>query len=303
MKLANVTTRILFIGVLLSMACDNRDNHEPDSRLCPPELYRVQSLNTDPGKNSSLFAAFPSSVNTILHELDRNVMKSYPAKGMVSAQRQDVNVSSVAEMLKILRNRGNDFLSDGPIESKFVGLCYHWSLLATSVLRSRGYACRVRCGFAPYLGRDQIGVDHTVIELWRSDEKRWQLIDPELISVKPEESVQRLHIGSPMDPFQLSRDQFDLAATAWVNYRSRKVPEYYYGIEGNEPSYGFVRTSLIRDWLNVLGDERKVSFDPEIRTPKGMCEEDFLDSVAVLMLAPDNNFDRLKELSERIKSL
>jgi hypothetical protein len=298
----SMTSGIIILGALLLLTCCGGDNRIPYQQLRPPEEYEVQSPSTDPGKDSSLYAALPSSANAVLRELEHNVLKSYPARNMIPAQRRDVSVSSVAKMLKILRSRGNNFASNGPPESKFVGLCYHWSLLATSVLRSRGYACRVRCGFAPYLGRDQMGVDHTVIELWNPDEEQWQLIDPELISMKPEESMERLHISSPMDPFHLTENQFHLAATAWINYRNGKIPEFYYGLEGNEPSYGFVRTSLIRDWLNILCYEQTVSFDPELNIPNGMSEMDFLDSVALLMLNPDDNFDRLNELSMRIGS-
>ena len=160
--------------------------------------------------------------------------------------------------------------------------------------------CRVRCGFAPYLGKDQIGVDHTIIELWIPAEERWHLIDPEVITLRPDETVQRLHISSPIDPFQLSQDQFHLAATAWMNYRSQSVPDGYYGLKGTEPSYGFVRASLIRDWLNILGEEYNVSYGPGIDVPDGTSELVFLDSVAGLMLKPDENFDALKALSARI---
>ncbi len=291
---------MLIVGALMFMACSCHKDHRHVTQLRPPVLYGVQSPSTDPGEDSSLFAVLPSTVDSILYDLDRKVLRRYPAKGMNRAQHRDVNVPSVADMLEILRERGNDFASDGPVESKFIGLCYHWSLLATSVLRSKGHICRVRCGFAPYLGRDQMGVDHTIIELWNPAEENWQLIDPEVITLKPDETVQLLHISSPIDPFHISHSQFHLAATAWMNYRSRSVPECYYGLVGTEPSYGFVRTSLIRDWLNILGEEHSVSFGPDIDVPDGMNEGIFLDSVAKLMIEPDKNFDALKELSARI---
>ena len=111
-----------------------------------------------------------------------------------------------------------------------------------------------------------------------------------------------MQIDSPLNPFRLTRNQFHLAATAWINYRKHQVPDRFYGLEGDEPSYDFVRTSLIRDWLNVLCNEYNVSFDPELKPPEGVNQEEFLDSIAVLMLAPDKNFNKLKKLSERIGS-
>jgi hypothetical protein len=264
------------------------------------DMYRTHSKATDPGNYSFLYDSLPKAPRAILEQLDRVVLESYPIAGMTRDQDQDITVSTVGEMLRKLRARGNDLVTEGPVNTRFVGLCYHWSLLSASVLRTKGYACRVRCGFAPYLSKGEMGIDHTVVELWDPNEQKWVLIDPELVSVKPELSMKLLQIDEPLDPMNVSRNSFDMAATAWVNYRSRMVPDDFYGVMGDEPSHGFVRTSLIRDWLNVLSEEHEVSFNPRLRDLSEKSEDAFLDSVAQLMLDPDKNLVSLKKLSAHI---
>ncbi len=298
--MASVKWSIVFSSILMVANCSDHNREKTFSDLWPPEIYRIQSETTSPGKDFVLFAAMPESPREILEKLDRVVLASYPAAGMDRDQLDDVNVASVAEMISILRKRGNDFSTEKPIAARFVGLCYHWAVLATSVLRSRGYACRVRCGFAPYLGSDQFGIDHTVIELWRPEQRRWQLIDPELIAIAPIASKNVLRISEPIDPYEVSRHQFHLAAEAWLNYRTGRVPDGYYGLGADESSAGFVRVSLIRDWLNILCAEQNVSFDADLKVSDGIEEDVFLDSVATLMLLPDSNFARLRELAATV---
>lgn len=264
------------------------------------EMYKRQSAATDPGRYTLLFDRLPNAPRAILEHLDRVALESYPIAGMTRDQDQDINVSTVGEMLIRLRARGNDLITEGPATAKFVGLCYHWSILAASVLKTKGYACRVRCGFAPYLGRGIFGVDHTVIELWDSDAQKWVLIDPELIAVSPERSMTLLQIGEPLDPLIVSRDLFHAAAKAWIDYRNGAIPDGFYGVVGHEPSHGFVRTSLIRDWLCLLGEEHNVSFSPQLKSLGGTGDDEFLDSVALLLLDPEKNFDSVKELSSHI---
>ena len=85
-----------------------------------------------------------------------------------------------------------------------------------------------------------------------------------------------------------------------MNYRQKAIPDRFYGLFADESSYGFVRTSLIRDWLNILGHERNVSCGPPLRGLDREHELNYLDRIAKLMLEPNRNFDLLKELSADI---
>jgi hypothetical protein len=228
------------------------------------------------------------------------LLSSFPQRSATEAQKKDPEAGTIQDILKALRDRGNSFTSGGVQETRFVGLCYHWSLLAISILRLKGFACRIRCGFALYLGNEKKGIDHTIIELWQPTTRQWRLIDPELIAIKPEVSMSILKIEKPLDAQNIARDRFHLAATAWINHRRKTVPDGFYGLFSNEPSYGFVRTSLIRDWLNILGHERNVSCGSGLKGLDRDREVAYLDNIAELMLDPDKNVDELKKLSADI---
>ena len=261
------------------------------------DIYRRHSESTDPGEFAHLYEEFPSSPEAILQHIDAVLLSSFPQKDMTEAQKKDPEARTAQDIMMVLKNRGNTFEFGGPKGTRFVGLCYHWSLLATSVLRSKGFICRLRCGFAPYLNEDKKGIDHTVIELWDSDKQMWRIIDPEVISISPESSTTILRIKKRLNPQDVDRKHFHFAATAWMNYRQEIVPDKFYGLFGDEPSYGFVRTSLIRDWLNILGHERSVSCGPPLKDMNAEEEIAYLDKIAELMLEPDENFEKLKALS------
>jgi len=268
--------------------------------MTDPDFYRRQSESTDPGEYLAFYRDLPSSPEAILRHLSDILLSSFPLEGMTESQKRDIEVERTRDILKALHERGNPFTSKGPRETRFVGLCYHWSLLAASVLRSRGFACRLRCGFAPYLKGGEKGIDHTAIELWEPDAGRWRLMDPELVAVEPQASTRILGIDEPLDPLNVSPQQFHLAARAWMNYRCKRVPDGFYGLYADEPSYGFVRTSLIRDWLNILARERNVSYGPPLKGLDPTQERAYLDEIASLMLDPAKNRPTLEALSRDI---
>jgi hypothetical protein len=57
-------------------------------------------------------------------------------------------------------------------ELRIVGTCRHFAVLSCALLRHRGVASRVRCGFATYFQPGQ-GLDHWVTEFWDHDQARW----------------------------------------------------------------------------------------------------------------------------------
>jgi len=62
---------------------------------------------------------------------------------------------------------------------RVVGTCRHFAVLACALLRHRGIASRVRCGFATYFQPGQ-GLDHWIVEYREDTSKRWVRLDPEI---------------------------------------------------------------------------------------------------------------------------
>jgi len=271
---------LLLFSLFLAFGSVQRLNAQEGGKTMPDlERYTQHSESTDPGEHAKVYEAFPPTLREIWQFLSDDIFIDPAA---IPAQEIDVTVPTAAEMLEILKKRDHPFAGQTAPEAKFNGLCYHWALLAASVLRERGVACRLRCGFAPYLTEDRFGIDHTILEVWDEGEGRWQLEDV-------------------FNPQKASYETFHFAAAAWSNIREKKVPDEFYGLGGDSPnSYGFVRQSLIRDWLSVLGHERNVFCPATIKGVEGEEERAYLERIAKLMMEPDKNLDELEKLSNDI---
>lgn len=65
-------------------------------------------------------------------------------------------------------------------QKRVVGTCRHFAVLSCALLRYRGIASRVRCGFATYFQPGQ-GLDHRITEYWDDTAARWTRTDSEII--------------------------------------------------------------------------------------------------------------------------
>ncbi|CAN5789321.1 hypothetical protein BH23ACT2_BH23ACT2_06420 [soil metagenome] len=64
-----------------------------------------------------------------------------------------------------------------PPERRVVGTCRHFAVMAAAFLRAVGVPARARCGFTAYFTPPK-KVDHWIVELWSSEERRWIRVDP-----------------------------------------------------------------------------------------------------------------------------
>jgi hypothetical protein len=112
-------------------------------------------------------------------------------------------------------------------DSRVVGTCRHYALLACALLRHRGIPARARVGFATYFQPGQ-GLDHWVVEHRRDG--RWVRLDPE---------VQR---------DGLAPGDFLTGGEAWAAYRRGEIDASTYGVYGTE-NFGpaEIRGNAIRD--------------------------------------------------------
>ncbi|MCA0157115.1 transglutaminase-like domain-containing protein [Tsukamurella sp. M9C] len=103
---------------------------------------------------------------------------------------------------------------------RVVGTCRHFAVLACALLRYRGIAARVRCGFATYFEHDR-AVDHWIVEYRVADNRRWVRLDPEILGQKV--------VGNPDD---LADGQFLSGCEAWMAYRRGAIDASRFGVHG-----------------------------------------------------------------------
>jgi hypothetical protein len=107
-----------------------------------------------------------------------------------------------------------------PPERRVVGTCRHFAVLACALLRGRGIASRVRCGFATYFQPGQ-GLDHWIVEY--DADGRWVRLDPEVLG------------GSVVDsPQDLRPGQFLSGGEAWIAYREGRIDASTFGVYGTD---------------------------------------------------------------------
>lgn len=134
------------------------------------------------------------------------------------AENQVRPAAALIEALLALDPAGLDV--PRPAERRVIGTCRHFAVLSCALLRYRGIAARVRCGFATYFQPDQ-GLDHWITEYWLAGERRWVRIDSEIL-------------GQPLleHPEDLRPGQFLSGGEAWQAFRSGLIDASRYGVYG-----------------------------------------------------------------------
>lgn len=109
-----------------------------------------------------------------------------------------------------------------PPERRLVGTCRHFAVLSCALLRHRGIAARVRCGFATYFQPSQ-GLDHWITEYRDQRSAQWVRIDSEILG------------GTVLDrPESLAEGEFLSGGEAWQAFRRGEIDASQFGVYGSE---------------------------------------------------------------------
>lgn len=227
-------------------------------------FYATQSAMSDPGRYASLFDAAPTDEPDLAHWV-RNVVfhEAYaaqagldlPAEAVAEPATSDAAVRFLEPMLgRILARDDRPLDAERPKDRCFIGTCRDYALLFCALLRHQGRPARARCGFAFYFEPEgRIGYDHWVTEVWDAVQARWRLVDSEIDPALPQ------HQAITVDPFDIPRDQFQVAGKAWQGFRAGAAGQYgIYGL-GSQGDW-FLAASVIRD-LAALNKHETSCFD------------------------------------------
>ncbi|MBF6327810.1 transglutaminase [Nocardia transvalensis] len=105
---------------------------------------------------------------------------------------------------------------------RVIGTCRHFAVISCALLRYRGIASRVRCGFATYFQPGQ-GLDHWITEYWDDTEGRWVRIDSEILGQSVLEHPEDLGAG-----------EFLSGGEAWAAFRDGRIDASTFGVYGTE---------------------------------------------------------------------
>jgi hypothetical protein len=184
-----------------------------------------------------------------------------------------------------------------PVEKRVVGVCHHFALLMTALLRAKGIPARYRCGFGAFFNAPKFE-EHLVCEYWNEAEARWILADAQL------DEVWRRNLGFAFDPMDVPRDQFVVAADAWTQCRSGKADPAKFGIfVGELRGLWFIAAELIRD-VAAFSKMEMLPWDGWGAMPHRGQQLDagqlaFFDRLAALTAGTDASHGELRSLYEK----
>jgi len=132
------------------------------------------------------------------------------------------NLRSTTEVLdRALELSGDPLTVAREPADRVLGICRHFSLLHTALLRAHGVPSRVRCGFSNYFDRAK-WYDHWITERWNGE--RWIRDDPQI------DELQASIIKPDFDPYDQPPGKFLTGAEAWIEARAGNVDPNLFGI-------------------------------------------------------------------------
>jgi hypothetical protein len=223
-----------------------------DARADDVDPYRTHSRWSDPGHLASRLVEVSPVADTVARVVSGLVLDPFLA-GMRGVEMppgalEDRDARSVKVILARLLSRDGRALAIARTpETRFLGCCRQYALLATSVFRAHGVPARARVGFAAYFTPGFLE-DHWVCEYW--DGERWRLLDANL------DEAAVADFGVTFAPWDVPRDAFVDASSAWRRVRAGALDPARMGLS----AYGlagawFVANNVLRDAAALNKDE------------------------------------------------
>ena len=179
-------------------------------------------------------------------------------------------------------------------KDRVVGVCRHYAVVTSAMLRAHGIAARSRCGFGSYFMPGEF-VDHWVVEYWDEGQGRWRLVDSQI------DALQTTALKPDFDPLDTPRDRFLIAGDAWRQCRAGTLDPAKFGIMDMHGLW-FVGGNVLRDFA-ALNNMEMLPWDcwgpapqsDQALTPRTLA---LFDRLAMLTLDADNRFGEIRGLYE-----
>lgn len=201
---------------------------------------------TTPGKHAGALSTLPGDVDALARIVQGLAVHQYAAAHydvtLTEERTRESHIRQVDRLLdRVFEIDPKPLTIARPASKRVVGVCHHFMLLMTAMLRAKGVPARGRCGFGSYFNPGYFE-DHWVCEYWNGDRQRWMLVDAQL------DENWRREGRIEFDVLDVPRDRFIVAADAWRLCRSGQADPSRFGIFLNEMrGLWFVAGDLVRD--------------------------------------------------------
>ena len=199
-------------------------------------------------------------------------------------------VSMFAELLRL----NPVYSKERTAKDKIHITCRCQAILLAATLKAKGIPARVRSGFAGYIKRNGEHADHWITEWYNERKQRWILTDADI------------H-GDPnldFDPNDLPREIYLTGGQAYLALRNGELEEKAISYASWPITYGIPAAirGLFYDFHCLMNQEIIFLHQPAYIASKNfeLSEEELkeLDGLAGLLLEPNENFEKLREIWE-----
>jgi hypothetical protein len=266
------------------------------------DFYKVPGAMTSGGKHSGALQKLPDDPAALVAVVQGLAVHEYAPSdyyGFAVPQNRkgESHIRSAEKMLdRIFDLDRRPLVVPREVEDRLVGVCHHFVVLLTAMLRAKGVPARARYGFGGYFNPGFFE-DHSICEYWNAAESRWVLADPQF------DEIWRQRLGINHDPLDVPRNRFFVAADAWAKCRAGEADASKFGIfRGGLRGMWFIAGVLIRD-LAALNKMEMLQWDSwgAMPRPDESISGDqlaFFDRIAALTRDPDASFGEWRSLYE-----
>ena len=198
----------------------------------------------------------------------------------------------MATLDAVLANLDRPLAEHRQAADRVVGVCRHFSVVATAILRAQGVPARCRVGFGAYFNPGTFE-DHWVVEYWNEGQGRWVLADAQI------DALQAGVLKPDFDVLDVPRDRFIIAGDAWRKCRSGAADPMKYGIFDMRGLW-FIAGNVLRDFASLNNMEMLPwdvwGADPQPGETMNQEQLALFDRLADLTLDADARFAELRAL-------
>ena len=197
-------------------------------------------------------------------------------------------LSMFAELLR----RNPAYTEERRARDKIHVTCRCQAIMLAATLKAKGIPARARSGYADYIRQPGQYFDHWITEYYDAAKGGWVLADAD-IHCDP-------HID--FDPTDIPRDRFQTGAMAYLALRQGKLTDGQLSYASWPVTHGMAAAlrGVFYDFHCLMNHEIIFLHQPAYLADKDFAatEEELreLDALARLMLEPDRNFDKLREI-------
>ncbi|WP_427978676.1 transglutaminase domain-containing protein [Agarivorans sp.] len=209
------------------------------------DFYKKQSAISDVSEFSEVIRLLPNDVRELCKFVQGNLIHSYwishyGCEVQDHIRYSEMQIRYAKDLLDKSKSKSKrPITEDSQPINKVVSICRDFSLLLCAILREKGIAARIRCGFSKYLNPGRYE-DHWICEYWSESQERWIMVDAQL------DGIHRSVLNYQFDECDVPNTEFIYAGNAWQLCRNNEAAPENFGIFDLD-GFPFIKGNLVRD--------------------------------------------------------